>query len=289
MYLRGTQSNPMLVFESRWLVVSVEFSFIRTANADNVNGIRLDVRLQNWHDAPVNAGVRMLLDTYLGEKAAPHFRTNLRMVDSEKKLSRADVDHYWSSSRPGLSLMGSIFVEGTYPPDVVHFANWKRLSDARWQLNYVEHRRFNALPFSINDSGVCYYLEARPMERWEQRIMTIMLAVEDPAGFLQPVAPVVMVEELPQPVMVAPQPAPVIVQPVEQPPQIIIPAQREAPRYILPPGPIRLDISTLRELVRRIDEYIYYGTDVSEEELRGMEDVMKRLHLRYGGAPGVLP
>jgi hypothetical protein len=309
MYLRGTQDKPMLAFECPYVNVTVEFSFIRTANADTVNGIRMEVRMQNWYTEPINAGLRLLLDTSLGERSGPHFRTNLRLVDTDTRLTRADSDQHWTTSYKNTSLMGSIFVPGTYPPDMVHFANWKRLSDTRWELAYAPGRRFNLLPYSIKDSGVCYYMQAATMVRHEQRVMTIMLATEDTAGFLQPLVPLVVVEE--QPVLITPPPVimqqqpppqiappPVMVQPQQQqapqiiqiaPPAPAAPAAPEKPRYILPPGPLRLDIATLREMVRRLDEYIYYGTGITEEEFRALEETMRRLRLRYGGVTGALP
>jgi hypothetical protein len=297
--IRGSQSNPSLVFESPRLSVVMDFSFIKTPNAAATNGIRIDIRMQNWGESDINAGMKLVLDTHFGEKNSPQFRTNLRYIDSETVVNRTVNDQWWLSKDKNGTLMGSIFVDGTYYPDTLHFANWKRLSDARWKTTYVPGRNFNALPFSIKDTAVAYFMETTTLVRWDQRTMTVMLATEDEAGFAAPTIPIANAYG-PAPGTapadpLAPMPSNMIAVPGgnQNMPNIIInttpaspaPAPQKA-SVILPIGSLRVDLLTLRELIYKIDEYVYFGTSLTEEELRGMEMLIARLRSRYGSVFG---
>ncbi|MDR0639522.1 MAG: hypothetical protein LBG27_11595 [Spirochaetaceae bacterium] len=297
--IRGSQSNPSLVFESPRLSVVMDFSFIKTPNATATNGIRIDIRMQNWGESDINAGMKLVLDTYFGEKKSPQFQTNLRYIDSETIINRTVSDQWWLTKDKNGSLMGSIFVDGTYYPDTLHFGNWKRLADARWKATYVAGRNFNALPFSIKDDAVAYFMETTTLVRWDQRTMTVMLATEDQAGFAAPTIPIANIYG-PDPGTapadpLAPMPSTITAVPGAAMPNIIIqnappaapaPAPPQKPSAILPIGSLRVDLLTLRELIYKIDEYVYFGTGLTEEELRGMEMLIARLRSRYGSVFG---
>ncbi|MDR2842526.1 MAG: hypothetical protein LBV52_04940, partial [Spirochaetaceae bacterium] len=182
-FIRGTDKKPVLAYESEFLSVVEEFSFIRTASSGVSNGVRIDIRIQNWGEQKINVGARFLVDTFLGEKTNPPFKTDLRNIISETEINKTTNDQYWVSHGDKYGFMGSIFVEGTSAPDYLHFANWKRLSDARFEADYVATRNFNLMPFSAKDSAVCYYLNIEPLQRWGERSMTILLAAEDQYGF----------------------------------------------------------------------------------------------------------
>ena len=276
----------------------MDFSFIKTPNATATNGIRIDIRMQNWGESDINAGMKLVLDTHFGEKKYHQFKTNLRYIDSETVINRTVNDLWWLSKDKNGSLMGSIFVDGPYYPDTLHFANWKRLADARWKTTYVAGRNFNALPFSIKDDAVAYFMETTTLARWDQRTMTVMLATEDQAGFAAPTIPIANAYG-PAPGTapadpLAPMPSGMTAVPGATMPNIIInnppaaPAQAapQKPSAILPIGSLRVDLLTLRELIYKIDEYVYFGTGLTEEELRGMEMLIARLRSRYGSVFG---
>jgi hypothetical protein len=298
--IRGSQSNPSLVFESPSLSITMDFSFIRTPNASETNGIRIDIRMQNWGESDINAGLKLVLDTHFGEKKSPPFKTNLRYIDSETVINRVVSDQWWLTKDNNGSLMGSIFVDGTYYPDMLHFANWKRLSDAKWKTTYVAGRNFNALPFSIKDDAIAYFLETTTLARWDQRTMTVMLATEDEAGFAAPTIPIANaygpapgtapadpLAPLPSGMTAVPgaaQTMPNII--IQNAPPVPPSAPPQKPGAILPIGSLRVDLLTLRELIYKIDEYVYFGTTLTEEELRGMEMLIARLRSRYGSIFG---
>jgi hypothetical protein len=300
--LRGTETKPKFVFESKDISVTAEFSFIRTASSGVSNGVRIDYTVENWGDKPQNVGLSSLIDTFLGEKNAPAFRTDLRPIETELIIDRTTSDQWWLSRNNKYGLMGSIFITGLESPDFIYFGNWKRLNDSRWKPEYVAGRNFNSLPFSVKDSAVSYYMDVGRIERWQKRQMTILLAAEDIYGFdynkmdqtfvqaerpakdgyvyapsSYPVSPGV-IQAVPPVAGAVNQSGPVVVAQNSE----VQPRKTVSREVVLPTGSIRIDIQTLRELVAKVDEYIYLETPVSEEELRAMEGVLQRIKLRYG-------
>ncbi|GMO45871.1 MAG: hypothetical protein Ta2B_27070 [Termitinemataceae bacterium] len=299
--VRGTDKRPVLAYESPLISITEEFSFIRTASSGVSNGVRIDVRVENWGEDKKSVGIRMLIDTFLGEKTNPNFRTDTRPIPSELVINKSSYDQYWVSRNDEYGIMGSVFVDGVDPPDFIHFANWKRLSDARFEAEYVASRNFSIMPFSAKDSAVCYYLSARPMKKWEQASMSILLAAEDQYGFdisKVKVAPSydsynsynVYDANTPKEQEVQKEVLQKELSTAIRETQFAennngVPMTNNVKRrsnVILPIGPMRLDLMTLRELIYKVDSYIYSGNKISEAELKAMENAIIVLKAKYG-------
>jgi hypothetical protein len=254
-------SNPSFVFESTFLMVSEEFAFIKTAGSSLSNGIKITVTLENRSPRQVDLGLRFLIDTSLGEgsRGDPPFLTDKRAIPSETLVEGGDSDQWWISRNDRLGLMGSISAGVDKKPDLLHFANWKRLNDVPWKTGYSPGRNFNYLPYSIGDSAVCYYYEPQPVSRGERLTFTILLAAEDEKGFVS--------------------------YPAGSPNDLsrflreTVPLSAGAP----PSADSRQsDLILLRELIDRIDLFIAGEIVLSEEELAAMELAISRIKARYG-------
>ncbi|MDR1388483.1 MAG: hypothetical protein LBJ31_00705 [Treponema sp.] len=250
-HLAGTPSNPAFVFESPFIKLTQEFTFIRTAGSALTNGVRITISIVNKGEQQLNAGIRFLIDTHLGEGSASHFFTEQRQIGSETKLDSQTGDHYWVSKNDALALMGGVSDGAVSRPDEVIFGNWKRLNDTPWKYNYVSNRNFNLLPYSIGDSAVCYYFEPAAVKKGETRIISMVLASEDENGFLEGGAVPVDISRL--------------IREVEN----------------TGDDSLRADIITLRDLVTRIDEYISTGI-IPDDELAAIVLVINKLKSKYG-------
>jgi len=179
--------DPALVFESTFARVTQLFTPIKTSGSDAVNGVMITIRVQNISSVKSAIGVRMLLDTNLGEgRRRVPFLTNTQIVTSETILDGNSNELFWISRGGRISLMGSVVnpVDGMGKgPDLVHIANWKRLNDAKWKLPLSKGRSFNNLPYSINDSAVCYYFGPEILDRDKILTYTVFLTTEDLAWY----------------------------------------------------------------------------------------------------------
>jgi len=181
--LEDQDGNPAVVYESPFLTVRKVFTPVRTANSPVINGLNITVTVQNTGEQAVSTGLRMLIDTHLGEgrKRIP-FETNNETVLRERIIEGTSGEMYWISRGPNFSLMGSIinpFDRNSRVPDFVHMASWKRLYKAKWNLNYKEGRSFNYFPYFFRDSAVCYYYEPAMLEAGESFTYTVILSTED--------------------------------------------------------------------------------------------------------------
>lgn len=251
-----SSAKPALVFESAFLSVSEEFSFIRAGSGTLVDGVRIDIRLTNKGERQIPVGIRFLLDTKLGEGGSAPFSTDKRVIGSETLVSPKDGDQWWFSKNDTAGLMGSIQVPGVDPPESVVFANWKRLNDAPWKSSVSPGRNFNYLPYSVGDSALCYYFETKPLDRGAERVVSILLAAASDQGFSSfGMAPENDVSRLLNESSATPSSADLA---------------------------LRTDLITLRDLLQRIDALLAPGATVSEDELTAMETVIRKLKDRNG-------
>jgi hypothetical protein len=276
-------AHPSLIFESSQVQVTQEFSFIRTSNSFSANGVEIIITIENRSSQEIRAGFRFLLDSYLGERGSvPHFYTEQRIINAETLVSRGGNDNYWVSGNSSISLMGSIIPPNGERPDSVHFANWKRLNDVSWKLNYEDGRNFNASPYSINDSAVCYYYDPRVLAPGQKFTVHILLAAGN-EGFAQTRNAVS---------------SPTAISPVAVDAASSSTANSASAASAEPSAPssasatvsaiqMEWDLAELQDLLNLIDDYIIGGA-ITEEELIAIELILERFRIKYGTGSGTL-
>jgi len=175
--------DPAIVFESQFTRVTQIFTPVKTTSSDAINGVMILIKVHNISPVKSAIGVRMLLDTHLGEgRRRIPFLTNTQVVTSETFIEGNSKEVFWISRGSKISLMGSIVnpVDGIGKgPELVHIANWKRLNDAQWKLTYSQGRSFNNLPHSVGDSAVCYYFGPEILDRDKILTFSVFLSTED--------------------------------------------------------------------------------------------------------------
>ena len=284
---RFEQSGPILVFESSFMTVTQEFSFVSFSSGSN--GVRITITLENRSDRSIPAGARYLLDTSLGEglQVTP-IATGRRTISSETLITRYDGESFWKDSNGKLSLSGSISTDSPYDPDSVHIANWKKLTDVTWKATYQQGRNFNAPPYSVRDTAVCYYFEPRSLGAGERRTMAFTLAMNHDGSFYtqqtasgtsSPAMGEIPVHKAEFNGTEEPLAA------VLEDPVVITPEDSdiEAPQDLLQalPSSVDDDLAMLRLLQAQIDGHIAAGTG-TDGELSELELALNMLRAKYG-------
>ena len=179
--------DPALVFESPFVRVTQLFTPVKTSGSNALNGVMVTIKVQNISSVKSAVGVRMLLDTTLGEgRRRVPFITNTQVITSETLLDGNSKELFWISRGRKVSLMGSIVSPAGgsgKDPEIVHIANWKRLNDAQWKLNISQGRSFNNLPHSVGDSAVCYFFGPEILDRDKTLTYSVYLTTEDLAWY----------------------------------------------------------------------------------------------------------
>jgi len=187
-----SDGSPSLVFESSFLKVSQIFTPVKTSNSPVVNGVMITVNVENKSNQRSSVGLRLLLDTHLGEgRGKVPFFTDSREITNETLIEAKSGEKFWLTRGERVSLMGSFLspFNNSRPPDYIHIANWKRLNDVPWKLRFYEGRSFNNLPYSIEDSAVCYYYEPSVLESGASFSYTIFLTTEDISWYNSAIPP----------------------------------------------------------------------------------------------------
>jgi hypothetical protein len=262
----GTPQAPALRFESSFATVTEEFNFIATGSSDTVNGVWISFIIENKSRRRIQAGLRLLLDTKLGEAGAAHFSTDIRSVEEEVILDASTSDKFWVSGPPGeLSLMGSVSASVNRIPDRIHIANWKRLNDVPWTLEFAQGRKFNNPPYSIRDSALAYYYEPVRIDREKSISFSLLLASWDPQGFSSLHAARV---------------------PKDTPVQDFSADEPDEEFFFSPgmnPAITRSDYNALLDLIEQINAYLDSGAPISDDELTSIERDLNRIRSRYTG------
>lgn len=274
---RLDESGPALIFESSFMTVKQEFSFVKGPGA--ANSVKITITLENSSDREYSTGARFLLDTALGEAygGEPIF-TNRRTLNTETLINRYDGDTYWTDREDMLSLSGSINTGSPEDPDSVHIANWKKLSDVTWKAPYQSGRNFNSPPYSLRDTAVCYYFEPRALGRGEKMKAAFFLGMNLDVGFegiiaasrtsIAPVIPVISAFDVDEPLD---EPLVEVRVPVSAPEETNSPLQNSREE----------DLEMLRILIARIETHIAEGTG-TDGELNELEVAVDMLRAKYG-------
>jgi len=253
-----TDKGVKISFESISLNVVQNFVFLRTGGAALVDAVRIDLVMTNKSDREVSVGARITLDTNLGEKTADHFKTDSRVIQAETILTPSkDSDVRWITENDKFGLMGSIHEEGLTSPDLIHFANWKRLNDAPWKANVSVGRNFNLLPYSIGDSALSYYFDPLYIPRGADRTVSILLGVSNSSGF--GIAKTENNEGLSRLLQTSVTTA-------------------DSPELVL-----RTDLISVRDLLSRVEIALKDSGVISDEELATLETITARLRERNPG------
>ena len=253
-----TGEGARFIWTSKNLIVTAAFSFVASKGTPLADGIKMTLDLSNVSDRNLEVGVRLLLDTCLGEDSDAHFLTDSGdVVEGETTYAQANVPSYWISAKSasGAAQGLQVMTRGAQvsPPDSVVFANWKRLNDASWSYETSASRNFNLLPYSINDSAACHYYDPVTVPSGSARTVTVLMGNISPEGF--------------------------------------VPAQKDDIGAILekataggedidPALALAADIETVDELIEEIDEILASG-DVAEDDLELINAVIQELKKKY--------
>ncbi|MBN2875625.1 MAG: hypothetical protein JXM71_11065, partial [Spirochaetales bacterium] len=153
-------------YRSSFCVVKQTYTFITSKGTTMTDGVQINYDIENVSAKDASIGLRVLLDTWLGEKASSHFTANRAGALAVETAFAGDFTDAWLRSsagdEPEKEASASFQVLLTAPatrPDSVLAANWKRLNDSPWSFEASSSRNFTLLPYSINDSAVAMYYE----------------------------------------------------------------------------------------------------------------------------------
>jgi hypothetical protein len=170
--------RPVVVgnyIETRWgneLVQCMQtVQWIERTDTGLRDGVLIRYDIENLTGGSLEVGLRILLDTCLGEKQTAHFVLDDGTdVEYETERVESDVPAWWISGEgdgKGPCLRGSLREPLATPPQRVLFANYRSLRLNPVQYRLRPGRRFHHHPYSRNDSAVALFFGPENLEQGE--------------------------------------------------------------------------------------------------------------------------
>ncbi len=153
--------------------------FIRREWTGLEDGVLLRYEIENRSPKNMEAGIRVLFDTYLGERGPIHFSlAGGRDIEYETDLAGALIPSSWESRESeGTCLRGVLSGNIVTVPRKVVFANYKSLLEQPVLYRISENRRFHNLPYSRNDSAVALYFGPTVLEPGDSAVYSTILGL----------------------------------------------------------------------------------------------------------------
>lgn len=155
-------TNPFTGFED---LVSVRYEYTNTGESPSNSS--------DWNEGPSygteapsadgskQVGVRIMMDTMLGDNDGSPFRINGEEVTREREYIGNAVPQYWQSfdslEEPNVTSTGFFFFSENEKPDKVQFADWPDIRGSNWNYCIDEN------DYITNDSAVAAYFYPRTL------------------------------------------------------------------------------------------------------------------------------
>ena len=198
-----------------------------------------------------SAGLRYLLDTWLGEKSGRHFTSPVTGTLQGESFLTGEFPERWMLSTGDNAAVSVLLDNPSTRPDRILFANWKRINDAPWLFDVNTTRGFTLLPYSINDSALALYYEPIPVRRGATRSITVVFGNESVSSLTNRVADT-----------------------ASQAASTFAALSESAPLDL------RADLITVRDFIRAINTLLESGEEPAQDELDSLKAVLQRLETR---------
>lgn len=253
-------SGALVVYRSSACVVNVRFSVIASQSGIK-DSLSVTYTIENVSERELSLGLRMLLDTWLGEKSGKHFSSQTRgELSFEALLSDDYTDQWIRSGSDGSSLLQVTLSAPATRPDRVIAANWKRLNDAAWMMETSATRNFTLLPYSINDSALALYWDPQNMRKGATRSVTMVLGSQSSFASMSVASASASAR-----------------------PSTVAPDASQLAQLSIAPLDMATDLVVLRDLIASLDALLASGTIADPELVARYLSMIQLLESRKGG------
>ncbi|HHW08804.1 MAG TPA: hypothetical protein GXX29_02375 [Firmicutes bacterium] len=122
---------------------------VRSSTTGLLDTASITYTLHNRDQVPHEVGLRVALDTMLGENDGAPFRVGDDAVTVDTVLSGADIPDFWqafdSLLDPKVTAQGTLRGGEVTTPDRVYFTNWGALAEGEWEFSFSPGRDFTRL------------------------------------------------------------------------------------------------------------------------------------------------
>ncbi|MEC9488268.1 MAG: cohesin domain-containing protein [Halanaerobium sp.] len=141
--------------------VTQTLSFVKSSTTGLPDTVQIKYTLTNKGTEPHKAGIRILLDTMLGENDGAPFRVSDQAILTDHLFVKGNLPAFWqafdSLSKPQVIAQGTVEGPNVVTPDKIYFSNWGSMADGLWDFNFQTGRDFTRAGELELDSALALY------------------------------------------------------------------------------------------------------------------------------------
>ncbi|OHD56286.1 MAG: hypothetical protein A2Y33_00520 [Spirochaetes bacterium GWF1_51_8] len=146
------------------VVIIQEVEIVKGPSTGLMDSMRVLYRIKNENAGNVKVGLRIMFDTFLGDKDGAAFSLpDLGDISHEAQFYRDSIPAYWYSFdsfvNPLIKTQGILKGFGVTTPDKIVFASWDRLYDNLWDFVVDSNKEFKRVGTGHYDSAIALYYE----------------------------------------------------------------------------------------------------------------------------------
>jgi hypothetical protein len=141
-------SNHQLTMKCQYGTIVVEqiLDITRSPSTGALDTARIRYILTNQGTAPAELGLRVLLDTMVGDNDGAPFRLGDHEVTTDRSFAGKDCPDFWqafdSMAKPAVIAQGTLKGGDVTTPDRIAFTNWGKAADNPWEIPLEEGADF---------------------------------------------------------------------------------------------------------------------------------------------------
>lgn len=158
------------------IYVTQELSIADSITTGFPDTAKISYRVENRGQRPHEVGLRIMLDTLLGENDGAPFRLGDEAITGDRVVEGPDIPQFFqafdSLADPRVMSQGTLWGDDATAPDAVYFSNWGALADGVWEFDFRPGREFlRAGEFEL-DSALALYWYPKILQPRESRTYT---------------------------------------------------------------------------------------------------------------------
>ncbi len=151
--------------------VSQILDLARSPSTGALDTARIKYIVRNEGSTPVDVGVRMLLDTMVGDNDGAPFRSGDKEITYEDSSEGKDAPDFWqafdSLAKPAVIAQGTLRGGDITTPDQIIYTNWGKAADSPWDFSLQPGTSFLRMGEDEFDSAVVMYWMPRKINPGE--------------------------------------------------------------------------------------------------------------------------
>lgn len=128
------------------IIVEQILSIVKSSTTGLADSAQIQYRITNQGDQEEKVGLRIMLDTMLGENDGAPFRLGEDTISTDSLYYDKQLDDFWqafdSISNPQVTSQGSFIGPDVSTPDRVYFSDWGSLADGVWDFDFNPGQEF---------------------------------------------------------------------------------------------------------------------------------------------------